>query len=407
MTPDMNQPDLNRLRIERSPGNAPVRARRRWGRLAIAIVVIAGIGLWAANRFSAPAAVETVGVVNAWPSQNYTVLNASGYVVPQRNAALSSKGQGRLEWLGVLEGSQVKANEVIARLESRDVRAAQDQAAAQVNVARANLEQSQAEERDARANLRRSAELMAKGFIAGSQQDTNVARAEKAAANVSSARAAVASAEANKRAADVAVEQTQIRAPFDGIVLTKNANVGDNITPFSSALNSKGAVVTIADMSTLEVEADVSESSIARIRVGQPCEIQLDALPDLRLPGVVSRIVPTVDRAKATVMVKVRFTERDARVLPDMSAKVAFLDKPVAADERKSVTAVQPGAIVERDGRKVAFVVTDGVARMTTVTPGAKIGDLVQVGGLKAGDKVVLAPGPKLKDGMAVAPAKK
>ena len=403
----MSQPDLTRLRIERSPTDGPARTRRPWGRWLVIGLVIAGLALWAANRFSAPPAVETVGVVNAWPSQNYTILNASGYVVPQRNASLSSKGQGRLEWLGVLEGSRVKANEVIARLESRDVRASQDQAAAQVNVARANLEQAQAEERDARANLRRSAELTAKGFISGSQHDTNVARAEKAAANVTSARAAVASAEANKRVADVAVEQTQIRAPFDGIVLTKNANVGDNITPFSSALNSKGAVVTIADMSTLEVEADVSESSIARIRVDQPCEIQLDALPDLRLPGIVSRIVPTVDRAKATVMVKVRFTERDARVLPDMSAKVAFLDKTVGADERKPVTAVQPGAIADRDGRKVAFVVTDGIARMTDVKAGPKIGDLVRVEGLKAGDKVILAPAPKLKDGMAVAPAKK
>jgi HlyD family secretion protein len=403
----MNQPDLNKLRIERSPGDSRTRKGRRWGRLAIAVIVIAAVALWAANRFSAPQAVETVGVVNAWPSQNHTVLNASGYVVPQRNASLSSKGQGRLEWLGVLEGSRVKANEVIARLESRDVRASQDQAAAQVNVARANLELALAEERDARGNLRRSADLTAKGFISGSQHDTNIARAEKAVANVASARAAVASAEASKRVADVAVEQTQIRAPFDGIVLTKNANVGDNITPFSSALNSKGAVVTIADMSTLEVEADVSESSIVRIRVDQPCEIQLDALPDLRLPGVVSRIVPTVDRAKATVMVKVRFTERDARVLPDMSAKVAFLDKAVGADERKPVTAVQAGAITERGGSKVAFVVTDGIARQVAVTPGGKIGDLVQVGGLKAGDKVVLSPGPKLKDGMAVTAAKK
>ena len=307
----------------------------------------------------------------------------------------------------MLEGSRVKANEIIARLESRDVRATQEQAAAQVNGARANLEQSLAEERDAQANLRRSTELLAKGFISGAQQDTNIARADKAAAAVASARAAIASAEANRRVAEVAVEQTLIRAPFDGVVLTKNANVGDNITPFSSALNSKGAVVTIADMNTLEVEADVSESSIARIRVDQPVDIQLDALPELRLAGVVARIVPTVDRAKATVMVKVRFVERDTRVLPDMSAKVAFLDRAVPADEKKAVTAVQPGAIVDRGGRKVAFVVNDNVVRMTEVTPGARIGDLVQVTGLKSGDKAVLNPPDKLKDGMPVTAAKK
>ena len=348
-----------------------------------------------------------VTVTTAWPSQNYALLNASGYVVPQRNAALSSKAQGRLEWLGVLEGSKVKANEIVARLESRDVRASLEQAAAQVNVARANLEQGEAELRDAEANFRRSTDLLAKQFISGSQHDTDVARLEKAKAVVSSGRASIASAEANRRVAEVAVEQTQIRAPFDGVVLTKNANVGDNITPFSSALNSKGAVVTIADMNTLEVEADVSESSIAKIKPEQPVEIQLDALPNLRLAGLVARIVPTVDRSKATVLVKVRFVDRDPRVLPDMSAKVAFLQKVVPADERKPVTAVQPAAVIERNGRKLVFVVTDNKVQALEVTTAGKVGELVQVSGVKPGDRVVLNPGEKLKDGATVSLLKK
>jgi RND family efflux transporter MFP subunit len=406
----MTTPDLSRLRIERDGtggSGGTLRPRRRWLRLALIVLAIAAGGLYAARRMAAPPVVETAAVVRAWPAQNYTVLNASGYVVAQRSAAVSSKGQGRLEWLGVLEGSRVRAQEIIARLEDRDVRASQEQAAAQVNVARANLEQTLAEERDAAANLKRSTELLAKQFISGAQHDANVARADKAGAAVASARAAIAAAEASRRVAEVAVEQTLIRAPFDGIVLTKNANVGDNITPFSSATNSKGAVVTIADMNTLEVEADVSESSIARIKPGQPCDIQLDALPELRLPGVVARIVPTVDRAKATVLVKVRFAERDPRVLPDMSAKVAFLDKPVPASERVAVTAVQPAAIVEREGRKVVYLVAGEVARVAEVTPGGRIGDLVQVSGIKPGDKVVLAPPDKLRDGSPVAPAKK
>jgi tetratricopeptide (TPR) repeat protein len=146
-------------------------------------------------------------------------------------------------------------------------------------------------------------------------------------AALSGYKASIAAAEANLRVARVAVEQTLIRAPFDGVVLTKNANVGDVITPFSSALGSQAAVVTMADMSTLEVEADVSEANLAKVKVGQPCEIQLDALPDQRFRGIVQRTVPTVDRAKATVMVKVRFVEPDARILPEMSAKVAFLEK--------------------------------------------------------------------------------
>jgi len=400
--------DLSKLRIDRSASDGGARGpRRHWLRTFLLVAVVVGAVAWGWSLHGASQAVDMATVTSAWPSQNYALLNASGYVVPQRNAALSSKAQGRLEWLGVLEGSHVRANEIIARVESRDVRASLEQAVAQVNVARASLEQAEAELRDAEANLRRSTDLLARQFISPAQHDTNVARAEKARAVVASGRAAIASAEASRRVAEVAVEQTQIRAPFDGVVLTKNANVGDNITPFSSAVNSKGAVVTIADMSTLEVEADVSEASIAKITPEQPVEIQLDALPDLRMAGVVSRIVPTVDRSKATVLVKVRFVERDPRVLPDMSAKVAFLRQTVPVAERRPVTAVQPGAVVERNGRKVVFVVTDGKVQSVSVDIGSKVGDLVQVSGVNSGDRVVLNPGEKLRDGATVALLKK
>ncbi len=402
----MTNTDLSRLRIDRS-GAAPA-VKPRWRlRLVLIALVIAAAGAFAWMRFAAPQAVESVSVVSAWPSQNYTILNASGYVVPQRSAALSSKAQGRLEWLGVLEGSQVKAGEVIARLESRDVRASLAQAAAQVNVARAGMDQASAELRDAEAQLKRSKELLAQQYIAPSQNDADVARVEKARAVLASSRAAIASAEAARRVAEVAVEQTEIRAPFDGMVLTKNANVGDNITPFSAAVNSKGAVVSIADMSTLEVEADVSESNIGKVKVGQPCEIQLDALPDVRLAGEVARIVPTVDRSKATVTVKVRFIDRDPRVMPDMSAKLALLEKAVPPEERKPVTAIQPAALVERDGRKLVYVVKDGRVSSVEVKVGNKVGELLQVEGVKAGDKVVLNPSAKLHDGAAVTTAKK
>ena len=212
----------------------------------------------------------------------------------------------------------------------------------------------------------------------------------------------------NLRATNVSVEQTVIRAPFDGVILTKNANVGDIITPFSSAADSKGAVVNIADMTTLEVEADVSESSLSKISADMPVEIQLDAFPDLRLLGRVSRIVPTVDRSKATVLVKVAFVEKDNRVLPDMSAKVAFLQRAPSPDERKPVTAVQPAAVVKRDGKDVVFVIDEkNIARMAAVTTSGKLGDLVQVSGIKPGDKVALKPDEKLKDGGEVVINKK
>ncbi|QDZ27291.1 efflux RND transporter periplasmic adaptor subunit [Noviherbaspirillum sp. UKPF54] len=406
----MDSPDLSRLKIDRSAtpsGGHPRGPRRRWSRIAIAAIVAIGVALAVAARLRGPVSVETVTVATAYPSQNYTLLNATGYVVAQRKAALSSKATGRLEWLGVLEGSPVKKDELVARLENRDVSAALRQADANIQVARANLEQGMAELRDAGQAYRRSQELLQQKYISAATHDAAQARYNKAQAAISGLRAAIAAAEANRQAAQVAFDQTMIRAPFDGVVLTKNANVGDNITPFSSATDSKGAVVTIADMDTLEVEADVSESNLSKISVGQAAEIQLDAFPDLRLAGVVSRMVPTVDRSKATLLVKVRFVERDPRVLPDMSAKIAFLSQPVPPQDRKPVTAVPAGAVVQRDGRKVVFVVKDDKARQAGVQVGRKIGELLEVSGIAAGDKVVLNPDDKLKDGGTVAPAKK
>jgi RND family efflux transporter MFP subunit len=313
-----------------------------------------------------------------------------------------------VDWLGVVEGSRVKEGDVIARLENRDVTATMEQAAAGVKVAQANLVQGQAELTDAEAAYRRAKDLFGKAFISEASVDAAAARYNKAKAGVVGFEAAVAVAKANLRAAQVAVDQTVIRAPFDGIVLTKSANVGDVVTPFSSALDTKGAVVTMADMSTLEVEADVSESSLAKVMVGQPCEVQLDALPGTRFRGAVSRMVPTVDRAKATVLVKVQFVDKDPRILPDMTAKVSFLEKEVPQEQRAPVTAVQPAAIVERKGRKVAFLVANGQALETLVETAGSLGDLVQVTkGLVPGQKVVLKPGKNLRDGARVKTAQK
>lgn len=400
--PDHN---LDKLKIDRrAVATAP--RRRRWVRYAVAAALVI-VAIVVVLALTGRPTVDTTAVTSAYPYQNDTQLNATGYVVPQRKAAVASKGQGRVEWLGVLEGTRVKKDEIIARLESRDVEASLAQARAQAQVSRANLGVALAELKDAQIALRRTAALAPKGAVPAAQLDIDTARVNKARASVNSDEAAIASADANAQAAQVAVDQTVIRAPFDGIVLAKHANVGDNITPFSSASDSKGAVVTIADMDTLEVEADVAESNIAKIRAEQPCEIQLDALPDMRFAGRVSRIVPTVDRSKATVLVKVRFVDRDERVLPDMSAKIAFLSKPASPQDRQPVTAVQASAVVERDGRPVVFVVKDDTVHAAAVTKGARIGELVAIRGVKPGDTVVLAPDAKLKDGAKVTVAKK
>lgn len=400
----MDQQDLSKLRIDRKPAAVSLK-RKRWTRQLIYAVVIGAIaigGFLFYRKAQSVIAVEATNVVSAYPSQGFTALNATGYVVAQRKAAVASKATGRLEWLGVAEGSRVKANEVIARLESNDVMASQDQAAAGVNVARANLEQGMAELRDANASLRRSQELIEKKYISASAHDAAVARAGKARASTASLKAAIVAAQANLKVAAVGVDQTVIRAPFDGVVLTKSANIGDIVTPFSSAIDSKGAVLTMADMSTLEVEADVAESSLAKIRVGMPCEIQLDAIPDARFAGSVDRTVPTVDRSKATLLVKVRFTELDPRVLPEMSAKVAFLEKELGADEKKPVTAVNPSAVVTRNGQWVVFVIKDDKVEQQAIQRGARLGDLVTVTGVPAQTKVVLKPTAGMQNGSTI-----
>jgi len=405
--PDATAPDIGKLKIDR--GLAPIRTsrRRKWLWLgSVALAVIAG-GAWYAAQ-PHPVEVATTAVVTSYPSQQFVQLNATGYVVAQRKAAIASKATGRLEWLGVAEGSTVKAGEVIARLDNRDVVAQAQSAQAAVRAARASLESAKAEERDASSQLKRNQDLVVQGFVSQASLDSVKMRAERAVAGVANAQAAISVAEANAQNAQVAVDYTLIRAPFDGVIVSKAANVGDMVTPFSSAVDSKGAVVNMVDMSTLEVEADVSEGSLAKVRVGQPCEITLDALPDARFRGHVSRMVPTVDRAKATVVTKVRFDAIDPRILPDMSAKVSFLAREVTAEQQKPLLAVNPDALAARGGATVLFVVRDGKVAQVPVQRGAALGDVVAIeGAVKPGEKAVLKPAAELKALMPVKVAHK
>lgn len=388
---------LSQLSINRSP----LAAKRKrglpgWLIAVLAIAVLAFIVMVMRSR--APVAVETAHVTQAWPSSAIADLTATGYVVAQKKASIASKATGRLEWLGVREGSKVKQGEVLARLESGDLQAQVAQAVASVESAKAQLKRVEADAIDAKLAAKRSTELLQRGFIAGSANDSAISRNLQAQAAVAAQAAAVRQAEAVVVQARVALDNAIIRAPFTGVILTKNADVGDVISPFNASADSKGAVVTMADMNTLEVEADVSESSLFKAHLDQPCEIQLDALPDLRLLGTVRSIVPSVDRSKATVTFKIGFAEKDARVLPEMSAKVNFLSRPLAADERKPRLAVNPAAVV--DGQ--VFVLRDGVAHRTAVQVGTKLGDLIEVkSGLKLDDTVVVNPAG-LKDGAKV-----
>ncbi|MDO9285384.1 MAG: efflux RND transporter periplasmic adaptor subunit [Aquabacterium sp.] len=402
------------LRIDRSA--TPLkRRRRRWPIVLALLTVAAGAAVVLMPRKTE---VQVSSVLAAYPSQQYADLTASGYVVAQRRAAVASKGTGRLVELRVREGSVVKQGDLIGRLDASDVQAAigaTQAGVAQAQAAKAQAEaalgQARAELANAEVELKRQQDLRAQGFVSaqavdGADRRAAVARSALGTqqAAINAAQAAIAQSLAQVRMQQVNQANTEIRAPFDGVVLVKNANVGDMITPFSSASGTSGAVVTMADMATLEVEADVSESNVARIKPEQPVEITLDALPELRFRGNVSRIVPTVDRAKATVMTKIRFEALDPRILPEMSAKVSFLTKPATAEDQRSVIAVNPKAIVERDGKPVVFRLTGETVEAVPVTRGRKIGDVQEVTGtaLKSGERVVLSPADALKAGARV-----
>jgi RND family efflux transporter MFP subunit len=405
----MADEDLSKLKIDRSAKALPQARRKKglyWGG-ALVILVIAAIFLYFQGILQPSKSVQVVTVSRIYPSQTFTLLNASGYVVAQRKAAVASKITGRLVSLMVEEGSRVKEGQIIARLENEDTIAARDQALAQRKVAEANLEEARAEMNVAALTYDRNKRLLERQIISKSEYDNAEARHKRAQAAVAAAEAAVSVSVAAIQGATVALDYSLIRAPFDAVVLTKNADIGDIVTPLGAAATAKAAVVTIADMRSLLVEADVSESNLGLIKAGQPCEIQLDALPDSRFAGVIHMIVPTADRSKASVMVKVRFLEPDPRILPEMSAKVAFLSRTVKSGEEQARTAVHRLVLISRGEQKALFLVQDDRVRETVVRTGESFGDMVEIlDGAKAGEKVVLKPN-RLKDGARIKIAEK
>jgi RND family efflux transporter MFP subunit len=387
--------DLSSLRIDRSSqGASGPRKRRPLGKILLWLLVIltlAGGLLYWRDSFTPGIEVQLATASLSSPSEASAVLTASGYVVARRKAAVASKGTGTLVFLGVEEGDRVKKGQVIARLEDSDVQASLRRARENLRVAEADLQEAKRSEERVRALLKRE-------LVAQAEYDAAEARFKRVVATIDAAKFAV-------REAEVAVENTRIVAPFDGTVLKKNADVGEIVAPLAGAASSKAAVVTIADMSSLEVEADVAEANITRVTPEQNCEITLDAYPQQRYPGYVTKIVPTADRAKATVLVKIKFRQYDEKVLPEMSAKIAFLgaDADTSAASAKPRLAVPAAAVLSRDGRQVVFQIKDDRAVEMPVTTGQKLAGLIEItGGLKEGDKVIAKAGPELKNGVKV-----
>jgi HlyD family secretion protein len=392
---ETNNSDLSSLRINRSENKAPGGSKKNITVIAIVLIVII-LGIFGYNTlssaFNSPIEVKLTTATLQTPAQSSAIFTASGYVVAQRKAAVASKGTGRLVYLGVVEGDKVIKNQIIARLEDSDVRA-------QLAEVKANLELQESSLKDAKNSYERQKAL----FKTGSTTQASVDAAE---ANYNHVLASINVAKAQVEAGEVGLENTIIRAPFNGTVLTKNADVGEIVAPLAASVNSRGAVVTIADMGSLQVEADVSESNIEKISVEQEGEIILDAYPGHSYSGFVAKVVPTADRTKATVLVKVGFKNYDSRVLPEMSAKVMFLGKgtakPTGADQQPMLV-IPSTAVVNRDGKLVVFVVKNNIAMQVQVTTGQQFDSFIEIkSGLKSGDQVIDIVTDKIKDGLKV-----
>lgn len=404
----MQDHDLSKLKIDRDQrdhsSNARIRRRRTLKWLVVCVVPAVALLVMVWFGILTPALeVEGVKVSRMFVSRALTTLNATGYVVAQRKAAVSSKATGRISAIFAEEGKLVKEGDVLAKLENEDLQATLEEARASLRVAGARLKNAEAELTDATLNYNRIKSLKTKGALSQQAFDVAEARFKKARAIETSTRFGVERARAAVKVTEVNLEYSFIRAPFDGVILTKNADIGEVVAPFGAAVNAKAAVVTMADMDSLMVEVDVSESNLEKVNKGGACEIRLDAFPKNRFSGKVHMIVPTADRAKATVLTKVKFDELDPKVLPEMSAKVAFLSRSLTEDEKAPILAIPRSAVRNSPGRATVFLIRDQRVDAVSVKIGRRWNDTVEIlDGLKEGDLVVLNPVDGLEQGSRV-----
>jgi RND family efflux transporter MFP subunit len=403
---------LHQLKIDRSDREQSGGGHRKWW-LAGGIIVLAAIAA-AALLFVRNSAIEVSAAtaVSASASAAPTaILQATGYVTAEREATVSSQIAGQLSHVYFDEGEHVHRGQVLARLDDRVQRAALDQAKAQLAAAQAQLSQYQVQLAQYRRDFARDQALIGQHLV--SEQDFQTARTQVAtmAAQVKTQQRQVEAVQAGVQAAQVQENYTVVEAPFSGVVIAKAAQVGDFISPiFGGGTFAAAGVATIVDMSSLEVDVDVNEAYIHRVKAGQPAVAVLDAYPNWNIPAHVIAIVPTADRSKATVKVRVAFQKLDARILPDMGVRVSFLQPDeqqgggsAAASLPAGTVWVPASAVVQRDGHAIVFVVRGDRARAASVTPGESQGDLRAVQGIASGTSVVQSPPARLEDGARIA----
>jgi RND family efflux transporter MFP subunit len=399
---------LKQLRIDRdAPDESSPSRRRLWIALGAGAAVLAALLAWFLGRERPVEVRVSPARAVAQSGAGTSVLDATGYVTARRQATVSAKITGKVSEVLIEEGQQVEAGDVLARLDDSEARVEVELRRAQVAEARARLDEAEAASANAGRELRRQEDLAARKLVSISALDA--ARTEDAAsrARVASQASAVRVAEEALQAARVQLDNTVVRAPFDGVVTVKAAQPGEMISPISAGGGSiRTGIGTIVDMDSLEIQVDVSEAYINRVKPGQSVEAVLNAYPDWRIPASVIAIVPTADRSKATVKVRIAIGEKDPRIVPEMGVRVAFLESP---RDTAAGTATAPGVLVpasavrESEGTDVVFLLRDGRAERRAVSLGGTTGDSRQVkAGVSPGDSVIVDPPPGLSDGDAV-----
>jgi RND family efflux transporter MFP subunit len=374
--------------------------------LFAAILGLAVIVTGAVFAFRNQTPVVEVATAQKAAAGRPTLLNASGYVTPRRRATVAAKITGRVTGVFFDEGMHVPQGFVLARLDDSDVRRALDSAKADRNATEAQIADFQVQLKNAEIQLHRAQELQAAGVQSQETLDNARTTADSLRAKIALAKQQVLASDARIQEAQQAVDNCVIRAPFDGIIVSKDAQVGEMVSPISAGGGfTRTGIATIVDMNSNEIEVDVNEAFIARVEPGQPVTAVLDAYPDWQIPSKVRTVIPTADRQKATVKVRISFLKLDPKILPDMGVKVTFLGEAPVEKKGEAAPAalVPPDAVHDDNGKKIVFIVKDGHLERRAVTTGGTRGtDLEILAGLNAGDSVVVKGPPNLRDGQAV-----
>jgi RND family efflux transporter MFP subunit len=399
---------LRELRIDRSAAEEPSSRRPVWIVLGIVVTLVIAAGIWFAMSGSSALPVHTA-VAQPMPSTgvNASVLDATGYVTARRQATVSAQITGTLTEVLIEEGEHVESGQVLGRLEDTAQRAALAQAQAQLQAAQALLVQYQAQLAQSRRDLQRNEDMVGRKLV--SQQAVEQAKTlvETGSAQLQAQSRQVELAQAGVQSAQVQLGYCTVRAPFTGVVIAKAAQVGEIVSPFSAGGGfTRTGIGTIVDMDSLEVEVDVNEAYINRVQPNQPVDSVLNAYPDWKIPSHVIAIIPTADRSKATVKVRIAIEQKDNRIVPDMGVRVSFLEekKPATQTQQAPRGVLVPATAVRKDGDKdIVFVLKDGKAQRRAVSLGGSVGDSRQVqAGVSTGESVIVDAPDNLKDGMAV-----